>query len=108
MQIYDSRSYVCSQAFLPLLGADRTLTGPPGRIIMMSSMSGKMGPPFAGAYAASKHGLEGMSESLRRELMIFGIDVIIVGASGNFVGAFSDFEASTWAHLPRYTPLYTP
>ncbi|CAL8465571.1 g5107 [Coccomyxa elongata] len=70
---------IVTQAFLPLLGADRTLTGPPGRIIMMSSMSGKMGPPFTGAYAASKHGLEGMSESLRRELMIFGIDVIIVG-----------------------------
>ncbi|BDA49899.1 Uncharacterized oxidoreductase YbbO [Coccomyxa sp. Obi] len=70
---------IVTQAFLPLLGADRMLTGPPGRIIMMSSVSGKIGPPFVGAYAASKHGLEGMSESLRRELMIFGIDVIIVG-----------------------------
>ena len=46
---------------------------------MVSSIGGKFAAPFIGAYAASKHGLEGMSESLRRELMLFGIDVIIVG-----------------------------
>ena len=37
-----------------------------------------MGPPFLGAYVASKHALEGMSESLRRELMLYGIDVILI------------------------------
>jgi len=67
------------QAFTPLLGADKTLTGKPGKIINMSSVSGKNGYPFMGAYATSKFGLEGLSECLRRELMIFGIDVIIVG-----------------------------
>jgi short-subunit dehydrogenase len=45
----------------------------------MSSVSGTIGYPFVGAYAASKYGLEGFSESLRRELMLFGIDVIIIG-----------------------------
>jgi short-subunit dehydrogenase len=34
--------------------------------------------PFLSAYASSKHGLEGMSESLRRELMLYGIDVILI------------------------------
>lgn len=68
-----------TQAFLPLLGADRSLRGKPGRIINMSSVSGLIGYPFVGAYAASKHGLEGFSESLRRELMLYGIDVIIIG-----------------------------
>lgn len=67
------------QAFLPLLGADKSLKGPPGRIINMSSISGKYGAPFVGAYCASKHALEGMSDSLRRELMLFGIDVIVIG-----------------------------
>ncbi|MEO7839604.1 MAG: SDR family NAD(P)-dependent oxidoreductase, partial [Anaerolineales bacterium] len=37
------------------------------------------GYPFLGAYAASKFALEGFSESLRRELMLYGIDVIIIG-----------------------------
>lgn len=68
-----------SQAFLPLLGTDRSLKGKSGRIVNISSSSGKNGSPFVGAYSASKHALEGFSESLRRELMLYGIDVIIVG-----------------------------
>ncbi len=67
------------QSFGPLLGVDRTLKGKPGRIINVSSVGGQIGPPFLAGYAASKHGVEGLSESLRRELMLFGIDVIIVG-----------------------------
>jgi NAD(P)-dependent dehydrogenase (short-subunit alcohol dehydrogenase family) len=67
-----------TQAFLPLLGTDAALTGKPGRVVNISSVAGKMGAPFLGAYAAGKHALEGMSESLRRELMLFGIDVVIV------------------------------
>jgi NAD(P)-dependent dehydrogenase (short-subunit alcohol dehydrogenase family) len=70
---------IVTQAFLPLLGADRSLKGKPGRIINMSSSSGKKGSPFVGAYVASKYALEGLSESLRIELMLYGIDVIIVG-----------------------------
>jgi len=70
---------IVTQAFLPLLGTDRSLKGNPGRIINMSSVSGERGYPFLGAYAASKFALEGFSESLRRELMLYGIDVIVVG-----------------------------
>lgn len=70
---------IVSQAFLPLLGADSSLKGKPGRIINISSVSGQRGAPFVGAYAASKHALEGLSEVLRRELMLYGIDVIIIG-----------------------------
>ena len=44
----------------------------------MSSVSGRIGAPFIGGYAASKHALEGFSESLRRELLLYGIDVILI------------------------------
>jgi NAD(P)-dependent dehydrogenase (short-subunit alcohol dehydrogenase family) len=71
--------FTVTKAFGPLLGADRARSGAPGRIVQISSVAGKLGFPFLGVYAASKFGLEGMSESLRRELMLFGIDVILVG-----------------------------
>ncbi|GAB4214674.1 MAG: SDR family NAD(P)-dependent oxidoreductase [Roseiflexaceae bacterium] len=69
---------IVTQAFLPLLGADPELAGAPGRIVNISSVGGRIAAPFIGAYAASKHGLEGFSESLRRELLLYGIDVIVV------------------------------
>ena len=69
---------IATQAFGPLLGSDPSLKGPKGRIVMISSVAGKNGNPMSAAYAASKHALEGLSESLRRELMLFGIDVIII------------------------------
>jgi hypothetical protein len=69
---------IATQAFGPLLGAEPSLKGPKGRIVMVSSLAGKNGNPLTSAYSASKHALEGFSESLRREMMLFGIDVIIV------------------------------
>ena len=69
---------IATQAFGPLLGSDPSLKGPHGRIVMISSVAGKNGNPLTAAYSASKHAIEGLSESLRREMMLFGIDVIIV------------------------------
>ncbi len=67
------------QAFAPLLGAsgaDRI--GPPGRIVNMSSVAGRFAKPFMGAYNASKFGLEGLSDALRRELIVYDVDVIVI------------------------------
>jgi len=72
-----------TQAFAPLLGATSTKTarrtGQPGRIVNISSVGGKLGYPLLGPYIASKHALEGFSESLRREMLLYGIDVILIG-----------------------------
>ncbi len=68
-----------TQAFGPLLGADRSLRGAPGRIVNMSSIAGKIASPILGPYAMSKHALEAFSDSLRRELMLHGVDVVTVG-----------------------------
>jgi hypothetical protein len=67
-----------TQAFLPLLGTELNRLGEPGRVVNISSISGRLAMPFAGAYAASKFGLEGYSDCLRRELMLFGIKVILI------------------------------
>lgn len=69
---------LATQAFGPLLGADPSLKGSKGRIVMISSVAGKNGNPLLAPYSTSKHAIEGLSESLRRELMLFGIDVVIV------------------------------
>jgi NAD(P)-dependent dehydrogenase (short-subunit alcohol dehydrogenase family) len=69
---------IATKAFAPLLGADPTLKGPRGRIVMISSLAGKNGNPLLSPYSTSKHAIEGLSESLRREFMLFGIDVIII------------------------------
>ena len=62
-----------TQVVLPLMRAQGK-----GRIINISSISGKIGFPGLSPYVASKHALEGFSESLRLELKPFGIDVSLV------------------------------
>ncbi len=66
------------QGFAPLLGMDTERTGPAGRIINISSFGGRMAPPFLSAYSATKHAVESLTDSLRRELVMFGIDAICI------------------------------
>ncbi len=68
-----------TQAFGPLLGTDPERTGKPGRIVNISSVAGQLGSPFLAPYVASKHAVEGLSKSLRIELLHYGIDVIMIG-----------------------------
>lgn len=68
-----------TQAFAPLLGAKRGCSFSPGRIINISSVAGVLTTPFLSAYSASKHAVEALSHGFRRELMMYGVDVIIVG-----------------------------
>lgn len=67
-----------TQAFLPLLGARENHKAESGRIVQISSIAGKHGMPFMAPYAGSKHAVEGITESLRKELLMFGIDVILI------------------------------
>lgn len=78
MEINVMGPVIATKAFLPLLGADTSLKGAPGCIVMMSSVSGQFGNPLLSPYSTSKFALEGLSESLRRELMLFGIDVVTI------------------------------
>jgi NAD(P)-dependent dehydrogenase (short-subunit alcohol dehydrogenase family) len=49
-----------------------------GRILMLSSVAGLVTPPTYGAYSASKHALEGLSNALRLELYPFNIPVVLI------------------------------
>jgi NAD(P)-dependent dehydrogenase (short-subunit alcohol dehydrogenase family) len=49
-----------------------------GRILMMGSVSGFVTPPTQGAYSASKHAIEALSNALRHELFPFGIHTILI------------------------------
>ena len=67
-----------TQAFLPLLGARKNCPHAPGRIVNISSISGGLAFPLLGVYAGTKHAVEAMTDALRRELGIFGIEVIAI------------------------------
>lgn len=67
----------CVQIFLPLLKNCKSLKKP-SQIINISTGGGKRGTPFLGAYCMSKHGLEGLSKVLRQEMLIYGIQVVVI------------------------------
>lgn len=61
-----------TQALLPQLRAVQ------GRIVLMGSIAGRSALPFLGPYAASKHALEAIADSLRAELAPWGMHVAII------------------------------
>ena len=65
-----------TQKAIPQLIKDR------GRIIIIGSMAGKIAMPFLSPYSASKFALEGFSDSLRRELLPFGVKAVLLEPGG--------------------------
>lgn len=62
-----------TQAVLPHMRAQRS-----GRIVNVSSVLGFLPAPYMGLYSASKHAVEGLSETLDHEVRQFGIRVALV------------------------------
>jgi NAD(P)-dependent dehydrogenase (short-subunit alcohol dehydrogenase family) len=62
-----------SKAVLPHMRTQNS-----GRIINISSVLGFLAAPYLGLYVASKHAVEGLSESLDHEVRQFGIRVVLV------------------------------
>lgn len=61
-----------TKVFLPLIRKAK------GRIVNMSSMAGKFGSTWFSAYDATKFGVEGFSDALRREIYKFGVTVHLI------------------------------
>jgi NAD(P)-dependent dehydrogenase (short-subunit alcohol dehydrogenase family) len=99
---------IATQAFAPLLIPEAPGKGAPGRIVNISSVGGKNGTPFLAPYNASKFGLEGMSEALRRELLLFGVDVIVIapGAVATAIwGKAQEVDITPYANTPFFPAL---
>jgi NAD(P)-dependent dehydrogenase (short-subunit alcohol dehydrogenase family) len=98
-----------TQALLPAL-----LRGG-GRVVMVSSIGGRVAGPLFGPYAASKFGLEAVSDALRREVARLGVRVVVVepGAIATSIWgkgiAVADeiVSRSDPAARARYAPLET-
>ena len=71
------------QAVLPALRQSR------GRLLLVTSMSGKVPLPFIAAYTASKHALEGWGDVIRQEVAGDGVDVILIEPGGVRTGMVS-------------------
>jgi NAD(P)-dependent dehydrogenase (short-subunit alcohol dehydrogenase family) len=84
-----------TQAAVPILRE-----GGGGRILQVSSLGGIVSFPFLGLYHASKWAVEGMSESLAKEVAGFGIRITLIEP-----GPFgTDWRGSSAAHAPKSTP----
>jgi NAD(P)-dependent dehydrogenase (short-subunit alcohol dehydrogenase family) len=53
-----------------------------GTIVNVSSLAGKVTPPFGGVYAASKHAVEALSDALHYELHPFGVRTVLIEPGG--------------------------
>lgn len=71
------------QAVIPALRQTK------GRLLLISSMSGKVPLPFIAAYTASKHALEGWADVVRQEVAGDGVQVILIEPGGVRTGMVS-------------------
>ena len=94
--------WALTRACLPAMRANAR-----GRIINISSMSGRHALPLLGAYASSKFALEGMSEAWRHELRPLGVDVVLVepGAYRTDIFGRNRTLARRAGDEPAYLPL---
>ena len=76
-----------------------------GRIVNVSSMGGRMTLPGGGAYHASKHAVESLSDALRMEVRRFGVDVVVI-EPGLIRTKFGDTAVGSVASLEDPTGPY--
>ncbi|NXL77134.1 RDH16 dehydrogenase, partial [Leptocoma aspasia] len=75
-----------------------------GRVVNVASVMGRVSP-FGGGYCISKYGVEAFSDSLRRELRPFGVQVSIIEPGGFQTGMIDPAPmvkdlARVWERLP--------
>src|SRR6201996_2684498 len=91
-----------TQLVLPHMRAQKS-----GRIVNISTIGGKFAGPLGGWYYASKHALEGYSDTLRMEVRQFGIDVVVIEPGGIETewGPIAFGSAEEYSAQGAYAPL---
>ena len=89
-----------TRAVLPLLREQKS-----GHILNVTSVGGQVSFPTMGMYHGTKYAIEGISESLAKEVAGFGIKVIIV-EPGGFKTDFATRSLVQAERIPAYQPLY--
>ncbi len=93
--------FAVTQAVLPYMREQKR-----GRIITISSISGKMGFPGLSPYVASKHAVEGWAESLRLEMKPFNVDVVLIEPGSYNTGIWSTGKKVSSRSLQPDSPYY--
>ncbi|MGD6877483.1 SDR family oxidoreductase [Bacillus infantis] len=93
--------FAITQAVLPYMREQKR-----GRIITISSISGKMGFPGLSPYVASKHAVEGWAESLRLEMKPFNVDVVLIEPGSYNTGIWSTGKKVSSRSLQSDSPYY--
>jgi len=78
-----------------------------GKVVWVSSQAGLYGPPFLGAYAATKHAIEGIASSMKAELNLFGIGVATINP-GLFRTGYNETGAETHHQWDRRKDVLIP
>lgn len=87
-----------TQAVLGRLRASR------GRVVFVSSLSGRVATPMTGAYNASKFALEAMADALRLEVRPWGIRVVLIEPAQTDTDLWRDAHAALDADIERLAP----
>lgn len=95
-----------TQAVLPRLRESK------GRVLFVSSVSGRISTPLTGAYNSSKFALEGLADALRLELRPWGIAVALIEPAQIDTALWQDAEATLEAEVAKLSPehraMYAP
>ncbi len=89
-----------TQAVLPRLRASR------GRVVFMSSLSGRVATPMTGPYNASKFALEGLADALRMELRPWGIRVVLIEPAQTDTDMWREAEGALEASVAALSPVH--
>ncbi|HVT20170.1 MAG TPA: SDR family NAD(P)-dependent oxidoreductase [Mycobacteriales bacterium] len=87
-----------TQAALPRLRASR------GRVVFVSSVSGRIATPLTGAYSASKFALEALADAARMELHSWGIRVVLVEPAQTDTDMWRTADSTAAAEAAKLTP----